>query len=66
MGTLLFCGMSSVEELVYAFGVSDNSDSTCVVEKATYLSYCVIVSFSAKFALSAASIIAAVGERISW
>ena len=47
-----------------AFDVSDNASYTCVVEEYIYLSSCVVFSFTAKFVLYAALIMAAVREWI--
>ena len=53
MVELLFCGVSLVDKVAYAFDVSENSFSTCVVEEATDPSSYVIFIFAAKFPLSA-------------
>ena len=64
MVTLLFYSVYLVKEVAGDFYVSGNYSSTCVVEEATYFYSCVIVSFTSKFVLSAALIMAAVKERI--
>ena len=45
MVIILFYGVSLVEEVTYASGVSDNVDFVFVVEEATYPPLCVIASF---------------------
>ena len=64
MVALLLFDVSLVEVFANYFDVSENSASTCVVEESTHPSYCVIVMFAAKFALSDALIMAAVRERL--
>ena len=53
---------SLVDDFADSFDVSENTYSTCVVEEATDISSCVIVSFSENFALSDALIMDAVRE----
>ena len=64
MVVLLLCGFYVVEEVAYAFNITDKYASTCVVEEATDPSSFVIVSFAARFSLSATLIIDSVKERI--
>ena len=64
MVALLFCGIYLLYEVSDAFDVYENAYSTCVLEEATYPSSCVIVGFEAKFAWSAALIMATVREQL--
>ena len=64
MIALLFCGMSSVDEVADDFDVSDNTSFTCVVEEATDTSSCVIVIFADMFAFSAKLIVDSVRGRV--
>ena len=56
--------MYLLDQFEDAFEVSDNTSYTCVVKEYIDLSSCVVFSFTSKFVLYAALILAAVREWI--